>query len=395
MRIVFDGTAAVRQRAGIGRFARGLLRGLAGIDDLNSYTLVTVGRARLSRDDVEVPVHHLWLRLPLSERLARIGWHRLRILPSPASAIPGASVFFTPDFALPRPGRTPSILTVHDLSFLVHPECADAGLRRYLVDEVPRSIRQAAAVVAVSRTTAHALQTLLGVDSGRIAVVPNGVDAAFRPLPAAGGAEPAPPPYGLQRGYLLSVGTLEPRKNYLRLLQAFSALKKRLLRSGWSAGPDVPREGARMPHDLQLVIAGREGWQFEPIFREVARLGLEQSVRFFANAADPDLLALYRHAGGYVCPSLYEGFGIPPLEAMACGVPVASSTGGALPEVLEDAALYFDPLDVESMSRAIERLLTDASCSGLLRERGFVRAGQYTWARAGQAALDLFRRVAA
>ena len=168
MRIVFDGTAAVRQRAGIGRFARGLLRGFAEIDSQNYYALVTVGRARLGLGDLCVPARHRWIRLPLPERLARIGWYRLHVLPSPAVAVRHASVFFTPDFALPRPGRTPSILTVHDLSFLVHPECADAGLRRYLRAEVPRSIRQAAAVVAVSRTTAHAIETRFGVDSAHL-----------------------------------------------------------------------------------------------------------------------------------------------------------------------------------------------------------------------------------
>jgi glycosyltransferase involved in cell wall biosynthesis len=388
MRIVFDGTAALRQRAGVGRFARGLLAGLAEVDAENAYTLVSVGRARLDERDLHLPLHHKWLRLPLSERLARIGWHRLHVLPSPALAVRGASLFFTPDFALPRPGRVPSILTVHDLSFLLHPECADDGLRKYLSAEVPRSIAQAAAVVAVSRTTAGALQSELGVDPARIAVVPNGVDPQFCPLPAA---EASPSPFGLPERYVLSVGTLEPRKNYVRLLQAFSVLKKRLQRG------EAPAAGAsRTPADfLVLVIAGREGWMFEPIFREVARLGLEHSVRFFADATDRDLLALYQHAGLFVFPSLYEGFGIPPLEAMACGVPVASSTGGALPEVLGDAALYFDPEDVPAMVGTIERALKDEECRQSLRLRGLARAAEYTWDSAGRAALTLFERIGA
>ena len=394
MRIVFDGTAAVRQRAGIGRFARGLLRGLAEIDGQNSYSLVTVGRARIHPRDIVVPDHHRWIRLPLSERLARIGWHRLHLLPSPALLVPGASLFFTPDFALPRPGRTPSILTVHDLSFLVHPECADDGLRQYLTAEVPRSVRQAAAIVAVSRTTADAVATSLGIDVARIAVVPNGVDAMFVPLPVHC-SEPSPPSrLGLRDGYVLSVGTIEPRKNYVRLLQAFAALRKRLSNAGRD-GPLATSPRDRSPDgNVMLAVVGREGWLFEPVFREMARLGLEHSVRFFGNASDSDLLELYQHAGAFVFPSLYEGFGIPPLEAMACGVPVAASTGGALPEVLGDAAHYFDPLDVEAMSAAIERVLTDDACRCDLRRRGFVRAGEYTWERAGRAALRLFEQVA-
>jgi glycosyltransferase involved in cell wall biosynthesis len=336
-----------------------------------------------------VPSHHRWIRLPVSERLARIGWHRLHVLPSPALAVPGANVFFTPDFALPRPGRTPSILTVHDLSFLLHPECADAGLRRYLTQEVPRSIRQAAAVVAVSQTTASALERFLGVDAARITVVPNGVDSMFEPRSDAVPESSLLSQLGLSAGYLLSVGTLEPRKNYVRLLQAFAALRKRLVGTGSPASPVAARG------DIKLVIVGREGWLFEPIFREVARLSLEHSVRFYASAADADLLALYQHAGAFVFPSLYEGFGIPPLEAMACGVPVASSAGGALAEVLGDAALFFDPLDVQEMSESMERVLLGGDCRSDLRLRGFARAREYTWERAGHAALSLFERVAA
>ncbi len=391
MRIVFDGTAALRQRAGVGRFARGLLQGLAEIDGQNFYTLVTTGRARLDPDDLTLPQHHRWLRLPLSERLARIGWHRLHILPSPAMAVRHASLFFTPDFALPRPGRVPSILTVHDLSFLIHPECADDGLRKYLSAEVPRSIRQAAAVVAVSRTTADALQSRLGVDPARIRVVPNGVDARFRPPPVHEGGPLTQPPFSCYPGYVLSVGTLEPRKNYVRLLQAFSLLRKRL--GCGLANPVLT--GDSSSQGIMLVIAGREGWMFEPIFREVARLGLEHSVRFFSDAADDDLLHLYQHAGLFVSPSLYEGFGIPPLEAMACGVPVVSSTGGALPEVLGEAALYFDPLDIQGMSETMERGLTDEECRQALHARGLARASLYTWEAAGRAVLALFERVAA
>ena len=386
MRIVFDGTAAVRQRAGVGRFARGLLAGLAEVDTENAYTLVTAGRARLDERELRLPLHHKWLRLPLTERLARIGWHRLHLLPSPALAVRGANLFFTPDFALPRPGRVPSILTVHDLSFLLHPECADDGLRRYLSAEVPRSIAQAAAVVAVSRTTAGALQSELGIDPARITVVPNGVDPQFCPLPAA---EASRSPFGLPECYVLSVGTLEPRKNYVRLLKACSVLKKRFKRGG----EDAAGAGRTPADSIVLAIAGREGWMFEPIFREVARLGLAHSVRFFADAADRDLLALYQHAGLFVFPSLYEGFGIPPLEAMACGVPVASSTGGALPEVLGDAALYFDPEDVPAMAGAIERALLDEECRQLLRLRGLARSAEYSWDTAGRAALALFERV--
>jgi glycosyltransferase involved in cell wall biosynthesis len=219
-------------------------------------------------------------------------------------------------------------------------------------------------------------------------VVPNGVDAQFCPLAHSDGPA-SQPPFGLPAGYLLTVGTLEPRKNHVRLLQAFAKLRKQTKRP---QSATWPRTAADAGHTL--VLAGREGWKFEPIFREVARLSLESSVKFLTNTSDSDLLSLYQHASAMVFPSLYEGFGIPPLEAMACGVPVAASTGGALPEVVGDAALCFDPLDVDAMAVALERILEDEPLRSALRERGLKRAAEYTWARAGNEALQLFERVA-
>jgi glycosyltransferase involved in cell wall biosynthesis len=388
--MVIDATAAVRQQAGVGRFARGVLAGLAATDRQNHYSLVTTGRARITLAPDAVPDRSRWLRLPISERVARIAWHRLRLLPSPALLVPRADLYFTPDFALPPTAGVPSILTIHDLSFLVNPECAADGLRRYLEREVPRSIRNAAAVAVVSRTTADAVRHLLGVEDQRIAVIPNGVDPQFCPLTAAPGDAPPVPPFGLPPGYLLAVGTLEPRKNYPRLLQAFALWRERWARERHQPGAS----GASGDRSPMLVIVGREGWKYEPIFREHARLSLGENVRFFGQAGDNDLLALYQHAGGFVFPSLYEGFGLPPLEAMACGIPVAASTGGSLPEVLGQAALYFDPLDVEGMAEALLRLHDDHDLRRSLCASGLAQAALWTWQGSAARALDLFRQVA-
>jgi glycosyltransferase involved in cell wall biosynthesis len=391
MRVVVDATAAVRQGAGVGRFARGILRGLALCDAQNEYVLLTTGKARLDLGTLQTPARVRWLQLPVPERAARIAWQRLRLAPSPALLAGKASLFFTPDFALPPLGRVPGILTVHDLSFLLLPECADQGLRRYLGEAVPRSARHAAGVIAVSQTTAAALTNLLGVPPERIGVVPNGVDPQFTPAgvdeqESLAGLLAAR--FGLEPGYLLTVGTIEPRKNLVRLLQAYHGLRRT-----WPA-LDGGQAGRSRPIP-PLVIAGREGWLFEPVFREVARLGLGRAVRFLTRVPDSDLVLLYRGSGAFVYPSLYEGFGIPPLEAMACGIPVAASTGGALPEILGDAALSFDPLDITSIYEAMRRVLLDAPLREELIRLGKARAAQYTWERAGLAALEMFERVAA
>jgi glycosyltransferase involved in cell wall biosynthesis len=381
MRFVVDATAAVRQRAGVGRFARGVLAGLAQVDAHNDYFLITSGKHRVTIAKDELPPHQ-WLRMPIPERAARIAWQRTALAPPPTAFVRNARLYFTPDFALPRRIRVPSVLTVHDLSFLTHPECADAGLRRYLSAEVPRSIHSAAGIIAVSETTATAISTLLGVDRASIAVVPNGVDAQFARAAGTTAIQDSVPPFGLPTRYILAVGTLEPRKNYVRLLQAMSLLARR----GGKSGRNVVSP--------TLVIAGREGWLYEPVFREAARLGLGTRIRFFTNADDADLLALYRHARAFICPSLYEGFGIPPLEAMICGIPVAASTGGALPEVLGDAAFFFDPLDVDAMATALERISDDDALRLELIRRGYARAKRYSWTQSGAAALALFERVA-
>jgi glycosyltransferase involved in cell wall biosynthesis len=401
MRIVVDATAAVRQQAGVGRFARGLLSGLAALDAHNDYTLLTTGRARQRPLPSALPVHHRWLQLPISERVARIAWHRLVIGPPPTLLVRRPELFFTPDYALPPVGSVPAVLTIHDLSFLVYPECADAGLRRYLEQSVPRSIARATAVVAVSETTARALHDRLKVEPERIHVVPNGVGPQFSPLEPPGLRGSGAPGmrlarhlherFGIDPGYLLHVGTLEPRKNLVRLLQAFNALRRRKREAAASAAGDAPVPFAR----LQLVLAGREGWLYEPIFKEVARLGLRECVRFLTRVDDDDLVSLYRGALAFIYPSLYEGFGIPPLEAMACGVPVAASTGGALAEVLDGAAEFFDPVDVDAMVGAMDRVLADAPVRARLISRGRQRAQEYTWERAGRAALMLFDRTAA
>jgi len=244
MRIAMDATAAVRQQAGVGRFARGLLAGLALVDPDNEYVLLTTGRARIALPAHDLPARHHWLRLPISERLATIAWQRARLRPSPAQLVRGAGLFVTPDYALPEVGRLPAAVTVHDLSFLLFPECADDGLRRYLEKVTPRSLDRASLVLAVSHTTAAALTALLGVAPERIVVVGNAVEARFAPVALAEEVEQGKSleeRFRLQPGYLLTVGTLEPRKNLVRLLGAYAALRSRWARRHTAQPLSAPR----------------------------------------------------------------------------------------------------------------------------------------------------------
>ena len=236
----------IRRNAGASPVRRGgAVRPRRALGAGRAWTIATAipcsppaGRA-FAIEDTVVPDRSRWLRLPISERLATIGWQRLRAWPPPTLFARDLSLYFTPDYALPPLGGVRGILTVHDLSFLTHPECADDALRRYLSTVVPRSVREAAAVVAVSETTAAAVRAQLP-GGPPIHVVPNGVDPAFNGVRVhrSGMRRTAAllDRFGLEPGYLLAVSTLEPRKNYVRLLQAFAQAR----------GTDCQGEGRRM-----------------------------------------------------------------------------------------------------------------------------------------------------
>ncbi len=369
MRIGVDYTAAVRQKAGIGRYVRELFRHLGRIDRNNSYVLLVPRDSSLH----PLPPNFRYLRLPFSERLMYIFWQRLRI-PLPAEAFTGhLDLFHSPDFVLPPLASATSILTIHDLSFLRLPECFTANLLNYLSRAVPRSVRKADFILADSGNTRRDLVELMGVPPEKVEVLYAGVGEEFRPSDG----ERARARYSLPRSFILSLGTLEPRKNFANLIRAFALVKREL-------GPG---------NDLKLVIAGRKGWLYEEIFRAVEECGLEGEVVFPGYVEDEDLPSLYSAAELFVYPSLYEGFGLPPLEAMACGVPVVSSEAPPLPEILGDAALFFPPRDVEAMASAMERALMDRELRQRLRERGFARSSLFSWDDSARKLLEIYSHL--
>ncbi len=373
MRIGLDVTAAVSQGAGIGRYTRELLKALAAAASPHHYRLFFASRTRPHPLPALGPNFHL-TALPFHDIwLARL-WHRAR-LPLAVEWLTGPlDLFHSPDFTLPPVRRgTPTLLTVHDLSFVRDPDSAAPGLRQYLNVVVPRSVARADHVLADSQATRADLIDLYRTPPAKITVLYSGVDPVFRPVTDPAALAAARARYGLgERPFLLGISTLQPRKNYVRLIQAFAQL------------PDP---------DLRLVIAGGKGWLFDAIFAEVERLGLRERVIFPGFVRDADLPALYSAARGLAYPSLYEGFGLPLLEAMACGTPVVTSTASCLPEVAGDAALLVDPLDVAALADALRRATEDETLRTDLRARGFARARSFTWAAAAQQLLDLYARL--
>jgi len=377
MRIGIDYTSAARQSAGIGRFTREIIRRAMALDADNEYRLLVAGRE-------PIPEAHLppldsrrkLAQLPLSERnLVRL-WHRLRV-PLPVELALGClDIFHSPDFVLPPVARAAKILTIHDLSFLRVPECADPRLRWYLGEAVPRSVRRADFLLADSESTRQDLIELLDVPPERAQVIYGGVDPVFAPVEGDAALRAVREKYARGRPFILAVGTLEPRKNFPTLIRAFAQA----------------REEAPLPH--VLLIVGKKGWVYEPIFATVEELRLQEHVLFPGFVPDAELPALYSAADLLAMPSFYEGFGLPILEAMACGTPVVAAGVSSLPEVVGDAGLLVDPHDQESVAEAILRLVGDDGLRARLREAGFAQARKFTWDKAARELLAVYGRFA-
>lgn len=367
MRIGVDYSAAVWQGAGIGRYARALVGELLRLDREGRYVLLYPagfpGRPAPFLAHLRHLDHpRLQLRsLPLSDRYLAVLWQRLR-LPLPVEVFTGRlDLFYSPDFVLPPQLSGRRLLTVHDLAFLVHPECAVPSLGWYLRRAVPRSIARADLLLADSEHTRQDLVRLLNVPPERVEVLYPGVEPAFHPMERTTLGE-VRARYDLPERFLLTVGTIEPRKNLPRLLEALSGLPEHL----------------RLP----LVVVGRPGWLYEETFAAVKRYGLQKGVRFLGFVPQEDLPALYNLALALLYPSLYEGFGLPPLEALACGTPVLTSRVSSLPEVVGEAAVLVDPADVSSIREGLRRLLEDEELRTRLREQGLARASEFTWEKA-------------
>lgn len=391
MRIAIDYTAAIAQRAGIGRYTRSLVAAITDLLAEEAGQGTIVGRDALTLYSSEAPSvsYPFPVGAQLRPRVAgfagyvagnramTILWHRLGI-PLPIQTFTGpVDVLHAPDFALPPSLGARTIVTIHDLAFLTHPECALPSLVTYLKRVVPRAVRHANHIVAVSERTAADLVELLGVPRAKISVIPLGVDPAFRRVTDPARLAEVERRYGLAHPLVLAVGTLEPRKNYARLIAAFAEA---------SRAPGGP---------AMLAIVGGDGWLTEGIYSAVEKHGIADQVRFLGYVPDADLPALYSLADVVAVPSLYEGFGIPVLEAMACGAAVLASTGGSLPEVAGDAAVLVPPTDTEALTDGLIRLIRDADLRAELGAKGIARARAFTWDACARAHLDLYHTVGA
>ncbi len=361
------------RNAGVGQYIYQLLRSLAPHDD-EAYHVFLPAHASEAALSQQRGFTYVRTRLPTAKPELRILWEQCAL---PALLLRhGLDVLHCPVNVLPMASPVRAIVTIHDLSFVFHPEGFPPAKRRYHWWLTRLSARCASMILADSASTRRDLITHFGAAPHRVRVVYPGVTAVYGPRPDEEVAA-FRKRQGLDAPYILHVGTLQPRKNLERLVEAFDAFKRR---SG-------------LPHVLALV--GGKGWMYDDLLSVVRERRLEGDVIFPGFAAAEDVPLWYAGAEQVVYPSLYEGFGFPVVEAMACGTPVVASSASSIGEVAGDAALLVSPYDVEGMASAIGQFAHSAELRREYRERGFAQAAKFTWAATAEGVQRAYHDVAA
>jgi glycosyltransferase involved in cell wall biosynthesis len=361
--------AAVARRTGTENYALHLIQELVRQNPEHRFRLYW--NEFPPREVYPEPLEHRVIPFPRLWTHVRLSAEMLRQPPD---------LLFVPSHVLPLIHPKRSVATVHDLGYHHYPEAHTLFQNVYLRWSTRFNARTAARVLADSEATRRDLERYYRISPDKIVVVYPGRDERLSPVSDPVLLAAVRNRYGITGDYLLYVGTLHPRKNLVRLVQAFAAILAQGTKSGVDPG-------------LCLVLAGQEGWLYTEIVAQVHKLGLEQRVLLPGYVPDADLAALLSGALAFVFPSLYEGFGLPVLEAMACGTPVICSNTSSLPEVAGDAALLVDPLDVEMLADGILRSISDGGLRRDLVERGFRQTQRFTWQRCAREAMAVLEEV--
>ncbi len=351
LKIGIDASSLIAQKTGIGSFASHLIdefrRDPQGLD--------LVPLAPDSAGDLDTP--------------ARLWWEYRGLAKKAREA--SVDAVYSPGFSPPVTGRFRKIVTVHDLIGMLFPANARIASRFYWSTWLPRNLKKAHRLVASSECTRRDMVRLLGIPEDRIHVVPLAVKEIFRP--AAPPSDERPEPFGIRRPYFLAVGSLEPRKNHLRLLAAFEKFR-------------------RDHRDYSLVIIGKPAGAEQAIERFISEKGLSEHVRLLGYVPDEALVSLYNGAAGYAMISLYEGFGLPALEAMACGLPGVIADNSSLPEVTGSAALPVDPKNEAAIEAALRVLADDATVRASLSRAALERSKKFSIQKTAREMIDIFKK---
>ncbi|MDD3824677.1 MAG: glycosyltransferase family 1 protein [Anaerolineae bacterium] len=366
MRIGIDARLVYYSQAGIGQYILHLVNGLSRIDRENEYVLLQsrkdetniLHQPNFHRVSLWTPSHHRLERYSMNVELMRLG----------------LDVLHSPDFIPPHRPSCRSVITVHDLAFLLYPHFLTKESARYY-GHIDQAVRWTDHIIAVSESTRRDTIQHLGVPQDKITVVHEAANPIFRPIDRKEAAEEVRVRYGVDAPFVLFVSTIEPRKNVPTLMRAIWQLQE------------------CYKEDVHLILAGGKGWLFEDAFASVEEFKLDSRVHFVGRVSSEELLYLYNAAELLAHPAFYEGFGLPPLEAMACGLPVVVSNVASLPEVVGDAGLLIDPHDVDELTVNIWRVLNDDQLREEMREKGLRQAQRFSWDRAARETKEIYRLV--
>lgn len=309
---------------------------------------------------------------------------------------PRPNVFFTPTHYAPRFSPVPTAISVMDLSYIHFPELFAKKDLYQLKNWTKYSVENAAKIFTISKASRDDIIKAYTVQSSRVVVTYPGIKPSMKDQVLS--IKQLQEKYNIGGNYILFVGTLQPRKNIERLIEAFARIKGEGEKGDKDSGPDFAKattgEQARMTKDLELVIVGKKGWLYEQILQAPKKFGVENDVKFLDFVADEELPSLYKHALCYVLPSLYEGFGLPVVEAMKYGCPVITSNVSSLPEAGGNAALYVDPLRVDDIAEKIQKVITNPKLREEMVKKGYTHSKQFSWEKAARETLDILEEIA-
>lgn len=370
MKICIDIQSAVAQRAGVGRYTRSLVEHMPAV--LEPDDSLTVFYFDFQKQGQGLQHGHITEKAVrwVPGRVVQGAWKYLHF--PPFNWLAGrADVYHFPNFVRPPMMGGRSVVTIHDVSFLRFPETTEKGNLAYLRAKIRHTCRYADAIITDSEFSGREIESLLGVPTSKIHPVHLGLSlGVFSPSPAS--KSDTLIKLGLEKPYLLCVGTLEPRKNYPFLIEVFEHLKD---------------------YHGDLVIAGMRGWKYGPVLDRMLTSPCADRIHYLEYVEDGQLSALYSGADLFLFPSIYEGFGFPPLEAMMCGTPVVSSAAASLPEVLGNAACIIEGYQAEEWAETVQHLLDSESKRTQMRDAGEIRAKMFDWNRTARETLDVYRKV--
>jgi glycosyltransferase involved in cell wall biosynthesis len=378
MKIIVEGFPLFGKRTGVGQYLKNLLNAALKHDSVNQYIVfgfLFMGRKVPWKDLPTAPnAKYKYVRfMPgrLYNRLRKIGFG----LPIDALLRERADVFLFTNFKkLPQVFKDKSIVIIYDISFLTHGHFSEERNRQDLIRNVPKAANEANHIITISQNAKLELKQYFNIDPNKIEIINPAVDHGFFKPQAAKVVNKIKLKYGIRGNYILYTGTLEPRKNIVGILNAYASLEKKL------------------QENCTLVLAGGKGWQDESIYGRLAELK-DLPILTTGYVPDEDLPALYSGASVFVYPSHYEGFGMPPLEAMACGVPVITSDNSSLPEVVGDAGIMIKADDTDALAKNIKKVLTDDKLAQKMRASGLQQAQKFNWDESGKKLVELLEKI--